>query len=128
MNEITTNINWIAVIVGAVIAFVLGWIWYSPKVFGTKWAEGVGVSLGEATGMPVAAMVTQAIATFFLSWVVGITAANNVLMTMILITLTIVLLMIAGSFFTKKSNYAIATEAGFVVAMVVVMIICQAIL
>ncbi len=128
MNELTTNINWIAVILGAVVAFVLGWIWYSPKVFGTKWAEGVGVSLGESTGIPVAAMLTQAIATFFLSWVVGITAANNVLMMMILITMTIALLMIAGSFFTKKSNYAIATETGFVVAMVVVMIICQAIL
>ncbi len=78
--------------------------------------------------MPVAVMVTQAMATFFLSWVVGVTAANNNLMMMILITITIVLLMIAGGFFTKKSNYAIATETGFVVTMVVVMIICQAVL
>jgi hypothetical protein len=97
-------------------------------LFGTKWAEGVGVDLAAATGMPVAAMVTQAIATFFLAWVVGVTSANGALMTMILITITIVLLMIAGSFFSKKSTYAIVTEAGFVIAMVVVMIIIQALL
>lgn len=125
MEEITTNINWIAVIVGAVLAFVLGWLWYSPKLFGIKWAEGVGVDLGDSTEMPVAAMVTQAIATFLLAWVVGITAAQHALASMILITITIVSLMVAGSFFTKKSTYAIVTEAGFIVAMVVVMIIVQ---
>ena len=129
MEELTTNVNWIAVIVGAVVAFFLGWIWYSPKVFGRKWAEGVGIDLDtECDKMPVAAMVTQAIATLLLAWVVGVTAAHNALFTMILITVTIVLLMIAGGFFTKKSGSAIFTEAGFVVAMVVVMIICQAIL
>lgn len=128
MEELTTNVNWIAVIVGAVVAFILGWLWYSPKLFGTKWAEGVGVDLGASTEMPVAAMITQAIATLLLAWVVGITAAHNALLTMILITITIVLLMIAGSFFSKKSNYAIATEAGFVIAMVVVMVVVQALL
>lgn len=128
MEELTTHVNWIGVIVGAVVAFILGWLWYSPKLFGTKWAEGVGVDLAAATGMPVAAMVTQAIATLLLAWVVGITAAQGALMTMILITVTIVLLMIAGSFFSKKSTYAIVTEAGFVVAMVIVMIIVQVLL
>jgi hypothetical protein len=39
MEEITANVNWLAVIVGAVLSFVLGWLWYSPKLFGTKWAE-----------------------------------------------------------------------------------------
>lgn len=125
MEELTTNVNWIAVIVSAVAAFILGWLWYSPKLFGTKWAEGVGVDLAAATGMPVAAMLSQAIATFLLAWVVGVTAARGTLMTMTLITVTIVMLMIAGSFFSKKSTYAIATEAGFVIAMVVVMIIAH---
>ena len=129
MEELTTNVNWIAVIVGAVAAFLLGWIWYSPKVFGTKWAEGVGIDMNDTTcKMPVAAMVAQAIATLLLAWVVGVTAAHNALMTMILITVTIVLLMIAGGLFSQKSTYAIFTEAGFLVAMVVVMIICQALL
>ena len=129
MEELTTNVNWLAVIVGAVVAFFLGWIWYSPKVLGRKWAEGVGIDLDtECDTMPVAAMVTQAIATLLLAWIVGVTAAHNALFTMILITLTIIFLMIGGGLFSKKSSYAIFTEAGFVVVMVVVMIICQALL
>ncbi|MBT8112581.1 MAG: DUF1761 domain-containing protein [Gammaproteobacteria bacterium] len=103
MEELTTNVNWIAVIVSAVAAFILGWLWYSPKLFGTKWAEGVGVDLAAATGMPVAAMLTQVITTFLLAWVVGVTAARVTLKTMILITVTILILMIAGSFSPKKA-------------------------
>ena len=57
MTELTANVNWLAVIVGFVLAFALGWLWYSPKLFGTKWAEGVGVKMGDASAMPVAAMV-----------------------------------------------------------------------
>ncbi|MGI9305436.1 MAG: DUF1761 domain-containing protein [Gammaproteobacteria bacterium] len=125
MAEITTNVNWLAVIVGAVVAFVLGWAWYSPKLFGKKWAEGVGLSLEGASGPPMAAMVTQAIGTLLLAWVVGVTAANDALMTIILIVLTIVFLIVAAGLFSKKSRYAIATEAGFVVAMAAIMIVCQ---
>ena len=59
MAELTNDLNWLAVIVGAVVAFLLGWLWYSPKMFGTKWAEGVGVELDKVDAMPIAAMVTQ---------------------------------------------------------------------
>lgn len=128
MNEIITGVNWLAVCVGAVLAFLLGWLWYSPKLFGKKWAEGVGLSIDcESTELPKAAMIAQALGTFLLAWLVGITAANEALLTIILITLTIVVLMTAGGLFSKKSSYAIATEAGFVVAMVVIMIVCQGI-
>lgn len=127
MSEITTNVNWIAVIVGTVASFLLGWLWYSPKLFGKKWAEGIGVDLGSASSMPAAAMVTQLIATFLLSWVVGVTAAQNALMTVILIVVMLVLFIVANGFFGKKSGYAITVEAGFIVAMAVVMIIAQGI-
>jgi hypothetical protein len=127
MDEITANVNWIAVIVGAVLAYLLGWLWYSPKLFGRKWAEGVGLKSAPER-LPIAAMTAQAIGTFLLSWVVGVTAANNALLTVILVVATIVALMLAGSLFTLKSSYAMLTEAGFVVAMAVVMIAVQGIL
>lgn len=127
MEELTNNVDWLAVIVGFIAAFALGWLWYSPKMFGEKWAKGIGVDLGTAAQMPVAAMVTQAIGTFLLAWVVGITAANEALATILLITLTIVVLQVSGGYFTKKTTSTIAIDAGFVVAMVVVMIIVQAI-
>ena len=128
MGELTNNVNWLAVIIGFVLAFGLGWLWYSPKLFGVKWAEGVGLDPKGPDKMPVAAMAFQAAGTFLLAWLVGITAASNALLTIIVIAITIMVLMASGGFFTKKSGYAIATETGFVAAMVVIMIVVQGIL
>jgi hypothetical protein len=125
MAEITMNVSWHAVIVGAVVAFALGWLWYSPKLFGTKWAAGVGVLIDDGSALPVTAMILQAIGTLLLAWVVGVTAASNALMTIILIVLVMVTLLAAGGFFAKKSVYAIGTEAGFILKMTVVMIVVQ---
>lgn len=126
MQEITANINWMATIIGAVAAFLLGWLWYSPILFVEKWAQGVRIKV-DGSGPSALAMVVQVIATFLLSWVIGLTAASNSLLTAILITITIVFLMAASGLFCQKSRYAIATETGFIVAMVVVMVICQGI-
>ncbi len=104
MAEITENVNWIAVIVGAVVSFLLGWLWYSPKLFGTKWAEGAGVKIDDAQSMPMAAMLVQAIGTFLLAWVVGVTAASDQLIFVILIILTIGFLFVAGGLFSQKSR------------------------
>jgi Protein of unknown function (DUF1761) len=128
MTELTANVNWLAVFVGFVLSFLLGWLWYSPKLFGTKWAEGVGVKIDTAGAPQVAPMVLQAIGTFLLAWLVGITAGNNALATIILIAITIIVLMAAGGKFSRKSNYAMWTEVGFVAAMVVIMIAVQGIL
>ena len=128
MDALTSNINWIAVGGGAVVAFLLGWLWYSPKLFGVKWAEGVGVSLDKAGNMPVAAMLTQTIGTFLLAWVLAVAAATGGLGLAVLIVATIVCLMVASGYFCQKSGYAIATEAGFVIAMAVIMIGAQAVL
>ena len=127
MDEIVLNVNWVAVIVGTVVSFLLGWLWFSPKLFGVRWAEGVGVSLDKASAMPVGAMAAQATGMFLYAWVVGVTAKNEALLTIILIMLALVFLTAAGGRFSQKSNYAIATESGFVVAMTIVMIIVQGI-
>lgn len=125
MGELTANVNWLAVIVGTVASFLLGWLWYSPKLFGAKWAEGIGVQLGGAGSMPMGAMATQLIATFLLAWLVGITAGQNALLTIILIALTIIIFIISNGLFANKSSYAIGVEAGFIAAMTVVMIVVQ---
>jgi multidrug transporter EmrE-like cation transporter len=127
MSEITENINWLAVVIGAVLSFLLGWLWYSPKLFGTKWAEGVGVKMTNGASMPVQPLIVQAIGTFLLSWLVGVTAKNNALLTIILAAVTFMVLIDASGYFTKKSAYARLTEMGFVAAMVIVMIIVQGI-
>ena len=128
MNELTEGVNWLAVIIGTVLSFILGWAWYSPLLFVKKWIEGINVKPNPDAKMPASAMIVQLLGTFMLSWLVGITAAHNALATILLIFATIIALIIANGIFVSKSNYAIATEAGFVAAMAVVMIGVQAIL
>ena len=128
MNELTEGVNWLAVIIGTVLSFILGWAWYSPLLFVRKWMEGINVKPNPDAKMPASAMIVQLLGTFMLSWLVGITAAHNALATILLIFATIIALIIANGIFVSKSSYAIATEAGFVAAMAVVMIGVQAIL
>ncbi len=127
MNEITANLNWLAVIVGTVVSFLLGWLWYSPKLFGVKWAQGVGIQIAGESKPPLMAMLTQLVGTFLLAWVIGLMAVSNALLTTILIVLVIIFLVVSNGLFAQKNTYAVTVEAGFIAAMAVVMIVCQGI-
>ena len=127
MEEITTNVSWLAVTTGAIAAFVLGALWYSPKVFGTKWAQEQGITLGTASEMPVGAMVVQALGLILMSWFVGVTAANEALLTVILATLAFAVLGYSGGMFANKGAYSRNVDAGYLIAVLVVMIGAQAI-
>ena len=126
MDELTTGINWIAVVVSFVVSYMMGWLWYGPKMFGTTWAEGVGVDLEDCNEMPMMAMITQAMGTFALAWLVGITTANTALLTTILILAMLILLIVSNGKYAQKSNAAVCIEASYIVAMGIIMIICQA--
>ena len=123
MSEIILGINWLAVVIGAVVSFVLGWLWYSPKLFGKAWASGVGVD-GSAKP-PAMAMITQALGTFLLAWLVGLTAASNALLTIVLIVVTFMFLSAGQGLFSRKSGRAIIIEQGYIFAMLVIMVIAQ---
>jgi uncharacterized membrane protein YhaH (DUF805 family) len=128
MEELTANVNWLAVIIGTVASFMLGWAWYSPALFGKTWAAGSGVDLANANAMPVAPLAFQLLATFLLAWLIGITATHDALLTAILILITVAMFVATNSLFVKKSTAAILIETSFVLAMGVVMIIVQALI
>ena len=46
-TEIFSNINWLAVLVAAIAYFILGAIWYSKALFGSKWAAVVGLNMND---------------------------------------------------------------------------------
>lgn len=127
MGEILVGVSWLGVIVGAVASFLLGWLIYSPMLFGTKWAEGSHVKLGSASEMPVGAMVSNMIGLLLVSWFVGVTAVNSHLWTVILATIAFTALAYSGATFSQKSSYARMVDAGFWIGAVVVMIIAQGI-
>lgn len=128
MEEITANVSWLAVIVGAVISFLVGWIWYSEKLFGTKWAEGSKVQLGNASEMPMVAMVTQALGLLALAWVVGVLAEKQMLWTTILMAIAFIVLQFSGNSFTQKTQYAKLVDGGYWAVSVIIMILVQAVL
>jgi len=125
-EEIFMNINWVAVIIGAVAAYALGALWYSPKLFGTGWMKAVGLT-PDSKGKVMPAMVTQAVGTFLLAWVIGITETTDSILTAIMIAFTIAVLIKANGLFAGKGSYAIKVEAGYVIAMVAVMVLAHAI-
>ena len=125
MSELTTNVSWLAVIVGAVVSFILGYAWYSPKLFGTKWAEGSGVKMNTADNMPIGAMATQGIGLLLMSWFVGVTAVSSALFTVILATVAFTVLGFSGNSFSGKSNYARWVDAGYWIACLAIMIVVQ---
>ncbi len=123
-----SNVNWLAVIVGAVLSFLAGWLWYSPILFGKKWAEGSRVELGSANDMPKLAMGAQALALLLISTLIGITAASNALMAAIVAILGIAAFSVSVGGFVKKNNYAMMVDGGYVIAFGIIMIAVQGIL
>lgn len=125
MDTLMLNVSWLGVVVGAVGSFLIGWLWYSPKLFGPKWADGVGVEMGTANEMPVGAMVSQMAGLLLMSWLVGVGAASGDYSIAILATLAFVVLAYSGALFAKKPAYARNVEAGYWLVSLVVMIVCQ---
>lgn len=69
------GVNWLAVIVAAVVGIIIGFIWYAPPVFGRRWARAAGIELpqpGEVQPMTyVAAVVTALVTAYILAVLVG---------------------------------------------------------
>ena len=52
MTELTIGVNWLAVMAGAVIAYLVGWAWYSPRFFGERWARAANVEYSTTPRSP----------------------------------------------------------------------------
>jgi hypothetical protein len=128
MSAELAGVNWLAVLIGTVVAFLAGWLWYSPTLFGKGWAEGSKVELASAQSMPVLAMATQLAALFLLALVIGITATRDQLFTAIFAILALAVFSVSSGAFVRKSNYALLIDAGYAVVAGVLMILVQGIL
>jgi hypothetical protein len=122
--EYYTHVGWVSVIVGAVLSFLLGWLWYSPKLFGEKWAAGSGVKMDAASKMPAEAMATQGIGLLLMSWFVNVAGGNVGIRAL----LAFAVLAYSGSSFTGKSQYAKLVDAGYWAASFVVMMVVRRLL
>lgn len=44
MQNAFQNLNWLAIVVAAVSAFILGGLWYSPLMFARRWMKETGIT------------------------------------------------------------------------------------
>ena len=42
------DLDWLAVLVGAIVFMVVGWVWYGP-LFGKQWSAGTGIPMESGT-------------------------------------------------------------------------------
>jgi len=121
-----TPLNWLAVIVGVIVAFGGGWLWYG-RLFTKAWAEGSRLTEEDGQQMPMMAMGLQVLGLFLLALVIGVTAQNNALGTAILAILATSVLVMSGGGFSKKNTTAVLIDGGYIVMAGVLMILAQGI-
>lgn len=69
------NVNGWAILVSSVVAFVIGGVWYNPKVFGQSWMDEHGHTL-DSLGNPVKAMGLTFITSTITAWVIAVIASG----------------------------------------------------
>ena len=59
------DLNYTAIIVGTIIAFLVGWVWYGP-IFGERWMAETGLKKSDMSGPMAPHMVQGLIVTFIM--------------------------------------------------------------
>lgn len=78
-----SDVNWLAVVVGALVYFGLGGLWYSPAGFGNAWMRSVGMTMPEGDARPGAAiyvspLISDLVAAITTAWLVHATGSDTV--------------------------------------------------
>lgn len=121
--------NWIAFLAGAVAAFVFGFLIYGPFLgLQKRWAEGTRISSEPPEKMPMAPLLTNAVAIFLLALVIGLTETTQS------IGVAVLAILAAGAYvantgaWAQKTGFAIGVDVLYVLGSGVLMILAHAIL
>jgi hypothetical protein len=64
------QINYLAVLVGAILNMVIGAVWYSPLLFAKPWMKATGKSMNSA-GSPTTGYALSALCSLVVAWVLA---------------------------------------------------------
>lgn len=70
------GVNYLAVVVAAVVALVIGFIWYSPRVFGTRWMAYLGTTQAQLGNPGPTGMAVGVVASLLNAWVLALLSLN----------------------------------------------------
>jgi hypothetical protein len=76
MQNAFQNLNWLAIIVAAISAFILGGLWYSPLMFVKRWMKETGITEESTKNNNMVkvfglAFILSLVASFFLAMFIG---------------------------------------------------------
>ena len=73
---VAMNVNYLAVIVSAVAALVIGFAWYAPPVFGNRWMAYLGTTQAQLGQPGPTGIVVGIVASVVNAWVLALLALN----------------------------------------------------
>jgi small-conductance mechanosensitive channel len=123
MESLLSQIEWVPVVVSFFVTFAVAWAWYSPMLFATGWMAGIGIAPDDNSPM-AKAFTAQIIGTVLFAIIVNLVTVPLA----VLIGLALACIVTANGLFSQKSRYAIMTEAGYLLVMIVIMIVVNLVL
>ena len=70
------GVNYLAVVVAAVVALVIGFVWYSPPVFGNRWMAYLGTTQAQLGNPGPTGMAVGIVASLLNAWVLAVLSLN----------------------------------------------------
>jgi hypothetical protein len=122
-------VNWWAIIVAAVVKFLIGAGWYAPPVFGKQWQQLAGISPEQVQSGFAAAIVVQIIGDLIMAYILARFINAYGAMDMFSGALVggmawlafIATIMVGSIFYERKPPMLIAINAGYQLVGLVVM-------
>lgn len=132
------SVNWIAVVLGAVANMLLGWAWYSPMLFGKKWAILIGSPMEDTAAWEArkagmrkiygVTFVAAIVMSFVMNWLVqalNVFTVGDAIQTAVLLWLGLVgATSLSGILFEKRPVALWAINTGYtLVSFIIVSLI-----
>lgn len=125
MPDDTQLVSSVLIPVSALLAYLAGWLWYAPAIFGRRWAAGIGLEINTAQKPPFAAMVMQLLATLAFAYLVALTRVHHAYAILGCAVLSFIFMQCASGLFSQKSRAAILIEVGYSLLMLLILWLIQ---
>ena len=73
---VSFGVNYLAVVVAAVVALVIGFIWYSPQVLGKRWMAYLGTTQAQLGNPGPSGIAVGVVASLLNAWVLAVLSLN----------------------------------------------------
>ena len=73
---VNLGVNYLAVIVATILAMVIGFAWYSPRVFGDRWMAYLGTTQAQLGNPGPMGMAVGVVSALLNAWVLAVLAMN----------------------------------------------------